>query len=219
MWSILALWLSAGLFVSADGACQAQFPATVPDRPAGFIVLESDAVYAFNLKIWKGTPESYYQDSKLLHSIEAGVQSRALPGGGLEYRWQPGPERHRVLREYALNGFVYEFSVNYSGDQPAAVRDFLDSIRVRPTSGGPSRVGLIQCSLVLDGLASQLLDHRPWEPDTRCPVGGRYRLERHGLDFEIYCDGDHGLAPGYPRIDQNRQVWEGLDKPLPRPDL
>lgn len=218
MWWLLGFGLSAGLFVSADGCCQACFPGPVPDRPAGFIVFQGPSVYAFNLKLWKGTPASFYADSKLLHSIETDLQSRTLPGGGLEYRSQPSPGRHRVVREYALNGFIYEFQVNYSGEESAEVREFLQSIQVRPTRKDSSRIGLIQCSLTLDGLAGQLLEHKDI-PEQRCPVGGRYLLERHGSDFIIYCDGEHGVPPGYPRIDQTRLILESPGKPLARPDL
>ncbi|MFN8607020.1 MAG: hypothetical protein U0931_05790 [Vulcanimicrobiota bacterium] len=219
MWSILAFCLSAALFVSADGACQADFPTPVPDRPSGFVILHSGSVYAFSLRIWNASPERYYEDSRLLHSIESGLQRRDLPGGGQEYRWQTGPDRYRVLREYAGNGFVYEFSVNYSGVEPVEVVDFLQSIQLRASAKSASRIRLLQCALQLDGLATRLLDHRPTLEAPRCPSGGRYLVERRGGQFTISCDGDHGLGPGYPRIDQTRQIWQGPGSVLPRPDL
>ena len=218
MLAILALCLCANLFVSADGCCQASFPVQVPDRPCGFIVLHDGNVYGYSLKIWNQAPERYYQDSRLLHQIESGVQLRQLADGGQEFSSQPAPQRHRVLREYALNGFVYEFSVNYSEAQAAEAAEFLQSIQVQPGSKDASRRSLLQCSLILDGLASQLLDHRPLPQEQRCPAGGRYTLEQNGNEFILYCSGDHGLESGYPRIDQKRQVMLGPSMPLLRPD-
>lgn len=221
--SLLALLLTCAVpYTSADGMCQAEFPAPVPDRPGGFLLFHKGDLYAYALKIWNQTPERYYENSRLFHSLEKGVEERGLSRGsvaGQEFHTVSSEGRHHVVQEFAANGFVYEFSVYYSGERPEAVSRFFQSIRFSKAPREPARTRLIQCSVLLDGLASELLDHHPFPKEGRCPAGGAYLLEQEGPRFIIHCDGDHGLPPGYPRIDQTRQILEGPDKPLPRPDL
>ena len=217
---VLAFLLALGaVFTSADGMCQADFPAAVPDRPGGFMIFHEGNVYSFALKTWNQSPERYFETSRLFNSLEKGVEERELRVGavsGQEFHTVSKEGRHQVVQEFAAHGFVYEFSVLYSGARPQA---FFDSIRFSDRLKDPSRVRLIQCALILDGLASQRLDRRPWPQDVRCPAGGVYHLQENGRQFSIFCDGDHGLGQGYPRIDQTREILEGAEKPLPRPDL
>lgn len=206
-------------YTSADGMCQATFPTQVPDRPGGFMVFHEGDVYVFALKAWNQSPERYYETSRLYHSLEKGVEERGLQVGsvkGQEFHTVSPQGRHHLVQEFAAHGFVYEFSVYYSGARP---EDFFQSIRFSDRTQDPSRIRLLQCSLTLDGLATQLLDRRPLPDDVRCPAGGAYHLEQQNNRFTIRCDGDHGLPPGYPRIDQTREILEGPGKPLPRPDL
>lgn len=220
---MLSLWLVMLLgYTSADGMCQAEFPAPVPDRPGGFILFHEGNLYSYALKAWNQSPQQYYESSRLFHSLEKGVEQRSLQVGpirGQEFHTVSAEGRHNVVREFAANGFVYEFSVYYSGEQPEEVTRFFQSIQFSSQAKDPTRVGLIQCSLHLDGLASEMLDHRPFPKGPRCPAGGSYILEQNGSRFTIRCDGDHGLPAGYPRIDQTRQILEGPGQPLPRPDL
>ena len=207
---LAALLVTLLAYTSADGMCQADFPAPVPDRPGGFILFHNGNLYSFAFKAWNQSPERYYENSRLFRSLEKGVSQRSLQVGRLA-----GQEFHTV----AANGFVYEFSVYYSGEQPEEVHQFLHSIRFSEQLKDPARIRLIQCSVQLDGLATQLLDHHPFSQEPRCPAGGAYILEQNASSFTIHCDGDHGLPAGYPRIDQTRQILEGPGKPLPRPDL
>ncbi len=220
---LLALLLCAAFpYTSADGLCQAEFPAAVPDRPGGFLVFHNGNLYSFALKAWNQSPERYFESSRLFRSLEKGVQERRLqvgPVAGLEFHTVSPEGRHNVVQEFAANGFVYEFSVYYSGEQPEEVAGFFRSIRFSSAAKDGARTRLIQCSVLLDGLASELIDHHPFPSQPRCPAGGAYILEQNGLEFSIHCDGDHGLPPGYPRIDQTRQIFEGPGRPLPRPDL
>ena len=217
---MLAFFLALAVsYTSADGMCQAAFPAQVPDQPGGFMLLHEGDVYAFALKPWNQTAERYYETSRLFHALEKGVEERKLQVGtvaGQEFHTVSPQGRHHVVQEFAAHGFVYEFSVYYSGARPD---DFFQSIRFRERVQEPSRIRLIQCSLTLDGLATRLLDRRPFTSDVRCPAGGAYHLEQEGAHFTIRCDGDHGLPAGYPRIDQTRQILQGPGQPLPRPDL
>ena len=221
--SMLSLLLVILLgYTSADGMCQAEFPAPVPDRPGGFILFYEGSLYSYALKAWNQSPQRYYESSRLFHSLERGVEQSSLQVGpvlGQEFHTVSAEGRHNVVREFAANGFVYEFSVYYSGERPQAVTRFFQSIQFSSQAKDPSRVRLIQCSLQLDGMASRLLDHHPFPQEARCPAGGAYFLEQNRSQFTIRCDGDHGLAPGYPCIDQTRQILEGPGKPLPRPDL
>ncbi|MBX3170431.1 MAG: hypothetical protein KF760_23700 [Candidatus Eremiobacteraeota bacterium] len=220
---MLALLLSAALaYTSADGMCQADFPAPVPDRPGGFLLFHNGNLYSFALKIWNQSPERYYESSRLFRSLEKDVEERSLrigPVTGWEFHTVSREGRHNLVQQFAANGFVYEFSAYYSGERPEEVARFFQSIRFSSAPKDAARTRLIQCSVLLDGLASELLDHRPFPTEKHCPAGGAYILEQNGLKFSIHCDGDHGLPPGYPRIDQTRQILEGPDKPLPRPDL
>lgn len=216
---LLALVLT---YISADGMCQADFPVPVPDRPGGFIVFHNGSAYSFALKIWNQSPERYYENSRLFHAFEKGVNQRNLQIGsvsGQEFHTVSGQGRHNVVQEFAANGFVYEFSVYFSGEQAQEVSQFFQSVRFSNQAKDSGRIRLIQCSLQLDGLASELLDQHPFPQRTRCPAGGAYILEQKGSHFNIRCDADHGLPPGYPCIDQTRQIFEGPGRPLPRPDL
>lgn len=202
--------------------CQAEFPAPVPDRPGGFLIFHEGNLYSFALKAWNQSPERYFESSRLFRSLEKEVRQRSLqigPVSGLEFHTVSREGRHNLVREFAANGFVYEFSVYYSGEQPVEVAEFLRSIRFSAAAKDPARIRLIQCAILLDGLASELLAGHTLPKEVRCPAGGAYILEQNGRQFSIQCDGDHGLPSGYPRIDQTRQILEGPAKPLPRPDL
>lgn len=218
---LVALLATLLAYTSADGMCQADFPAPVPDRPGGFILFHNGNLYSYAFKAWNQSPERYYENSRLFRSLEKGVGQRSLRVGavaGQEFHTVSAEGRHNLVQEFAANGFVYEFSVYYSGEQPAEVQQFLSSIRFSSQPKDPARIRLIQCSVQLDGLATQLLDHHPFPQEPRCPAGGAYILDQNGWQFTIHCDGDHGLPAGYPRIDQTRQILEGPGKPLPRPD-
>lgn len=202
--------------------CQADFPGPVPDRPGGFLIFHNGNLYSFALKAWNQKPERYYENSRLFRSLEKGVGERSLQVGpvtGLEFHTVSPEGRHNLVQEFAANGFVYEFSVYFSGEEPEEVARFFRSIRFSEAVKDPARIRLIQCSVLLDGLATELLDRHPFSREPRCPAGGAYILEQNGPRFSIHCDGDHGLPPGYPRIDQTREILEGPGKPLPRPDL
>lgn len=232
------VWAEPTVYVTADGMCKATFPAAVPDRPGGFLLFHGNSLFTFGLLTWSKDPQRYYEGSRTLRLLERGVSVRPVHAGpieGQEFHSLSASGRHNLIQEFAANGNVYEFSVTYSGDQPPAeVSQFFSSISFSPEALDPRhrpRSRLIQCSVALDGLASALLDqaarHGGELParlpsDEHCPCGGSYVLEPRPGGFTIYCSGNHhqeaGIPADYPRIDQTRQVLEGPDRPLPRPD-
>jgi len=232
------VWADPTPYLTADGMCKATFPASVPDRPGGFILFHDNSLFTFGLMTWGKDPQRYYEGSRTLRLLEKGVSVRTVHAGpieGQEFHSVSAEGRHNVLQEFAANGSVYEFAVYYSGAQPPAeVGQFFSSISFSPEALDPRhrpRSRLIQCSVALDGLATSMLDsaarHAGEFPirlpaDERCPAGGTYVLQQQGSGFTIHCSGNHhqeaDVPADYPRIDQARQVLESPEKPLPRPD-
>lgn len=209
------------------------------------MITHDDNSYFYKLFPWaeSDTP-SYFELCKRHTLSQPGGTVRELAGPvkGLE-RHTVSEGRHRVTREYVANGNLYTFVAMYrESQQPAEVDAFLDSITFAPEATNPahlSRSRLVNCSIRLDGLVrgfrtyaekhggsyptsiEQLIQGQ-YPVFATCESGSPYVLQMKADHFTIHCSGAHhreaGCPDDYPRIDQNRQLWEGPDKVLNRPD-
>ncbi len=233
-------------FITPDGMAKAVFPEAVPDHPEGFMLTHGDNSYFFKLFPWAESDTSGYFELCKRHTLsQPGGTVRELHAGpvtGLE-RHTVSENRHRVTREYVANGNLYTFVAMYrDSQQPAEVDTFLNSIAFAPEATNPAHRGrsrLVNCSIRLDGLVRsfrayaenhggsyptslQQLVQAQYPVFASCESGAPYVLQLQADHFTIHCSGEHhreaGCPKDFPRIDQTRQVWEGPDKILHRPD-